>query len=107
MYSSQLLKRGKNTGIKKRITRRAHLHSNTKISIGDKHFKDFPRGGRNLLLEEEKQQTLKDLESVKGSLAIEGLHLTRKEEDLIISNALGQISDDEFDRIVMELIENE
>lgn len=59
------------------------------------------------MLEEQRKQVQKNLRSVKGSLAIEGLILTKEEEELVIANALGQISDEEFDRRVMELINNE
>lgn len=81
--------------------------STTGYSRHAKHFGNLLRGGENSLLDEQRQQIQKDLISVKGSLAIEGLRLTKKEEQLVILNALGQISDEEFDRKVMELINNE
>ena len=67
----------------------------------------FVRGGKNPLLEKQRQQIQKNLRSIKGSLAIEGLKLTKEEEELIISNALGEISNTEFDKKVMDLINNE
>ena len=102
-YSGQLSKGRRNTG--KSLS--SNYSSTTFGSKNTKYFGKLVRGGRNLLFEEQRQQIEEDLRSVKGSLAIEGLILTKEEEELVISNALGQISDDEFDRRVMELIDNE
>lgn len=55
----------------------------------------------------QKEKAINNLRSVKGTLAIENLALTDEEEKLIIANALGQISDEEFDKKVMELIDHE
>jgi hypothetical protein len=99
-------------GRKVRLGRRGKsLRSNNSSTLfGSKDTKllgKLVRGGRDLLLEEQRKQIQNDLRSVKGSLAIEGLILTKEEERLVISNALGQISDEEFDKRVMDLINND
>lgn len=71
------------------------------------HLKNFRRGGKCILAEIKRQKIKDNLKTVKGSLAIEGLQLTKKEENLILDNALGLLSDAEFDRKVMELLEGE
>lgn len=107
-YPRQLSRRRRNI----RLRRRGKLLSPSYFAHlyrlkHTKHFEKLLREGGNLLLDEQRQQIQKDLISVKGSLAIEGLILTKEEEELVISNALGQISEEEFDRRVMELINNE
>ncbi|WP_316569234.1 hypothetical protein [Neobacillus sp. YIM B06451] len=68
---------------------------------------NFRRGGRCKLAEIKRLKVKENLKTVKGSLAIEGLQLTKEEENLILANALGVLSDEEFDRKVMELLEGE
>jgi hypothetical protein len=65
------------------------------------------KGGIKSLQDRQEEKIKSDLYSVKGTLAIENLYLTEEEEKLIIPNALGHISDEEFDKKVMELIYND
>ncbi|NSL51870.1 hypothetical protein [Calidifontibacillus erzurumensis] len=64
------------------------------------------RGG-SYLLAGRKMRVDQQLKSVKASLAIEGHFLTGTEEELIRAKALGKITQAEFNRRVMELINNE
>jgi len=48
----------------------------------------------------------KALRSTKASLAIDGLYLRPEEEALIRENLEGKITDEEFRRRVLELINN-
>ncbi|MEW9109568.1 MAG: antitoxin VbhA family protein [Cytobacillus gottheilii] len=43
------------------------------------------------------------IKSAKASLAVEGLYLTQREEDLVRSNLQGEITDEEFEKKVLEL----
>lgn len=40
--------------------------------------------------------------SAKGSLAVEGLYVTKEEEELVKKRLLGEISEEEFQKRVLE-----
>lgn len=106
--SGHLSQRGRKIRLcRRRKSPSLNYFSNPFGSKDNKHLGNLMRGGRDLFLEEQRQKIQNNLRSVKGSLAIEGLKLTKEEEELVISNALGHISDEEFDRRVMDLINNE
>lgn len=47
------------------------------------------------------------LRLVKGNLALSGIYLTKQEEELILQNATGEMSDEEFRQKVLELVYEE
>lgn len=54
-----------------------------------------------------KQENLQEhLDQAKASLAIEGLELTKKEEDLILARQRGEITQREFLKRAAELAKN-
>lgn len=58
-------------------------------------------------MEKQIEKIIKNLKSVKGSLAVEGIYLTAEEEKLIIAKALGEITQEEFEQIVLEIIKKD
>lgn len=47
----------------------------------------------------------KAIANAKASLAVEGLYVTPEEEALVRSNLMGEISDEEFRKRILELSE--
>ena len=97
---------------KNRLRRRGKFTSNHLSSTlrfkKEHHLGTIVKGGNVLLLDDKiSQQYLQDFTSIKGSLAMEGLILSNEEEELILYHAQGLITDAEFNRRVMELINNE